>query len=869
MKWCKSMFMNKIKILSAIFFVVLIQFDLFSQNVSFIGFNSRDGLPSSEVYDITQDDFGYIWFSTDKGISRYNGYEFENFDETDGLPQNVVFDFVKDNKGNIWCTTLSGELFTIKGALPEFASYKHNDLILKHLKNHIVNSLYISDNDDVIVSFKSSFGLLMIDKNGNCLTKPVINEDISLKLRYGKGIFKSILDDKKESFYFSDLDYLNFKIPTSIKAQITKKVVFSRQSSRFSLTESFIFHKRNVSVFLDLDSIYINQNGNIIEIKNKSNMIASGKFDENHFWVGHNNGGVYIYNFKGKIVNHFLKNESVSQLFKDRENNYWVSTLNNGIFLINNIKLQLISLGNQESLRINSLEVVDNKLYIGTYDGDIYKLRYSSQIEKYYTSITKREATIYKSEISGNTYFASDNFSFGRTISANVKFIEENGVKLIYGVAKLYVEDIKTKKVDEFSLPARTLCAKYVGNKLYLGTTKGLYIFKNGRFIEISKFKNIRINVIKYKNNKIVLGTNGKGVYILNSQHEIQGHYTSKNGLSSNFVSNILIENDHAIWCCTSAGLNRINYQLNVTNPVDQFNLSGDLISNEIWDLEIFNDTLWIGAQSGLACIAKKDIELDHLAKSNFNLKFIKLLVNEQMTNFLCSSQFNAKQNEIEFNYTGISFRKLPKLKYRYKLVGADQEWKYTFLRGIKYSSLAPNKYDFIVQASDGYSPWHLNEIRYKFEILPPFYKTWWFILGTITLVIFLIYLFFKYRILSYNRYIVKEILRLILKKIRKKKAFVHFKHLGKDVKIESDKIHFIKSDGNYLEIHTENKVYLYRSSFENFISSLPDSIEYLRIHRSYLVRIDAIQEKSKKQLIVLNQEIPVGRTYWNVIDTI
>ena len=416
------MVMNYTKLLSAIFLVVLLQFGLFSQNVSFIGFNSRDGLPSSEVYDIIQDDFGYVWFSTDKGISRYNGYEFENFDETDGLPQHVVFDFVKDNKGSIWCSTLSGELFTIKGELPQFTSYKHNDVILKHSNNHIVNSLYISDNEDVLLSFKSSFGFLMIDKNGNCITKPIIIEFIGLNAKLGKGMYKSILDDKKESFYYSEMDYMNFKIPSNIKAQVTKRAVFD-QTSRLSRTESFIIQKSNVSVFLDLDSIRINQNGKIIELKNKSNMISSGKFDANHFWVGHNNGGVYIYNFEGKIVNHFLKTESVSQLFKDRGNNYWISTLDNGIFLINNINLQFITVEDKQRLRINSLEVVDNKLFIGTYDGDIYQLKNSSQIEKYYTSITRREATIYKSKISGNTYFASDNFASGRTISGNVKFI--------------------------------------------------------------------------------------------------------------------------------------------------------------------------------------------------------------------------------------------------------------------------------------------------------------------------------------------------------------------------------------------------------------------------------------------------------------
>ena len=66
-------------------------------------FGVDEGLPSSEVYDIYQDKLGYVWFATDKGLSRYNGYEFENFTTKDGLPDNTILDFYPQDNGQIWC----------------------------------------------------------------------------------------------------------------------------------------------------------------------------------------------------------------------------------------------------------------------------------------------------------------------------------------------------------------------------------------------------------------------------------------------------------------------------------------------------------------------------------------------------------------------------------------------------------------------------------------------------------------------------------------------------------------------------------------------------------------------------------------------
>ena len=48
-----------------------------AQEIPLRHFTTRDGLPSNNCYRLIDDEDGRIWVSTDKGIVRYNGYEFE------------------------------------------------------------------------------------------------------------------------------------------------------------------------------------------------------------------------------------------------------------------------------------------------------------------------------------------------------------------------------------------------------------------------------------------------------------------------------------------------------------------------------------------------------------------------------------------------------------------------------------------------------------------------------------------------------------------------------------------------------------------------------------------------------------------------
>lgn len=69
---------------------------------NFRHYSIEEGLPTSQIYDAIQDLDGYMWFATDKGLVKYNGYEFNTFSSDEGLNDNVIFSLFQDFKKRIW-----------------------------------------------------------------------------------------------------------------------------------------------------------------------------------------------------------------------------------------------------------------------------------------------------------------------------------------------------------------------------------------------------------------------------------------------------------------------------------------------------------------------------------------------------------------------------------------------------------------------------------------------------------------------------------------------------------------------------------------------------------------------------------------------
>ncbi|GAL82289.1 hypothetical protein JCM19274_1603 [Algibacter lectus] len=71
--------------------LLLISIWSFSFSQQFTNYTTDDGLPSNHIYKIAQDQKGFLWFATAKGLVKYNGNTFKVFTTKDGLANNDVW----------------------------------------------------------------------------------------------------------------------------------------------------------------------------------------------------------------------------------------------------------------------------------------------------------------------------------------------------------------------------------------------------------------------------------------------------------------------------------------------------------------------------------------------------------------------------------------------------------------------------------------------------------------------------------------------------------------------------------------------------------------------------------------------------------
>ena len=91
----------------------------------------------------------------------------------------------------------------------------------------------------------------------------------------------------------------------------------------------------------------------------------------------------------------------------------------------------------------------------------------------------------------------------------------------------------------------------------------------------------------------------------------------------------------------------------------------------------------------------------------------------------------------------------------------------------------------------------------------------------------------------------------------------VFVRHEGSLVKVKFDDILWLKGDGNYTTLITKKAVFSVRNILKEFEGVLPQD-QFLRIHKSYIVQVSEIQSINTKEVMVGNDLVPVGRTYYH-----
>jgi DNA-binding LytR/AlgR family response regulator len=80
-------------------------------------------------------------------------------------------------------------------------------------------------------------------------------------------------------------------------------------------------------------------------------------------------------------------------------------------------------------------------------------------------------------------------------------------------------------------------------------------------------------------------------------------------------------------------------------------------------------------------------------------------------------------------------------------------------------------------------------------------------------------------------------------------------------VKLMFEDILFLEAQRNYCQVLTINKSYMVVSTLKQLEDKLPSTV-FIRVHRSYLVNISAIDALGEKHLEIKGKVIPVSKTY-------
>jgi len=833
-----------------------------TQEIKFKNYKQEEGLPSNEVYDIFQDRNGFVWFATDRGLAHYDGYEFNKFEPANGLTDITVFDFFPQENGQVWCTTFNNKLFYFEDGTSVFIPYKYNKVLENFIRkvactHYFINSLAL-DKDNNLFMVADYRYYIKIDTKGK-LTLTANNKQISVNDLVTCSIHKythTDIKNKKQS-----ISYIS-EVPSEFENIDTK------------LSGRVISDGGDKRIIYNNKSVLLCQKGrkNITILEPNHEPIEAGIFDRHHFWVSYRGKGAWIYDYNGHVSMKYLDSHSVTRIFRDCFGSLWFSTIDAGVFL----QKQEISKAVLKDININSLTRDDkNNLYAACYNGDVYRVNALGVIAKIHSGVTDYPAYTQYSVSEHTTFFSSDDVIFnteGTIINKNrVVKISDDGNDLVFIQYGLYAVRKDKKEVLSDTLKLRINDVSIANNKTYLATLDGLMLLRDGKMKKNSNLLcQYRIEDIDYEPQKkrLYLASMGAGVVIYNPVTGKAFNINKSNGLSNDLVTEIVIENKNVVWACTNYGLNKIVFSNDGNYKIYYITTAEGLLGNQVKDIEIIKDTFYIATTNGLCSMSRSSFD-KVFSERNYFLHLKEVKVNTKVYKFDNEIlNLDYSQNQLDFFIESVSPDNELQT-YRYKLQGLDENWHYTAEKKISYEFLPPGNYKLIVQAIDNGRLFSTEKINIEIKISNPFWKTWWFIILTIFFMAVVIYTFFRIRVLTYNQDIVRELLRLVLKKIKRKEKYFLFKEQGKEIRIMTDTILYVKSSGNYLEIVTPIKRYIVRIKIGEFISKVPDPFEFLRIHRSYIIRIDKVDQKAKKSIYINQEELPVGESYSNDLNKI
>lgn len=724
-------------------FLSLFYASFYGQQPITIQLTEKDGLPDVEIYDLYEDDKGFIWIAADKGLFCYDGRNFKTYTHPKKIGKSL-FNLKKDYKGRLWCNNLAGQFFYIENdklhlydALPkvntltDFFFVEKNIVFNKNLetiffnleKNKISNSL--KKTESVLVSSK-------VEDGGNYYFK------------MADTIFKVSNSNTQKQFFFN----------TNIKNNFDRglRILFSHYNKNYILIQSektiekkIYEYQNNIKTPISypkfLNDLYLSK---IIEIDNLVYILSNkGVLECN------------IINNQLIVKNHYFKNIFVSDFIKDKNNNYWFSTLTEGIYVMPNPEIKIFNENDFGKVLLTSAQKDQKSLLIANKDGDFYKYNNTNRItdKLNFSSKTEVKAMFYNEKNESLVIGARNRSLYYNFKSKKYKDFKGSSWKSID-----YIGDQKylISKPNEFGeLNISDLSFKVIQNKRayysifdaeannhYACLIDGFYKYdrntNEGKYITKNNIKIYGSQLAKTADNTIWIATHNSGLLALKNDVFIDS-LQIENGLSSYNINHLKADNDE-LWIATDKGLqlyNVVNQSFKTVTKNDGLN------TYTISHISILDSLIFLTTNRGLISFNKKTI----FKEKNIPKPYFKTVtVNGNYYDFTKKFNLNESDKNISISFNTTGFQSDNFVEYQYYLDGFSNHWTNidAEIDFVNFNSLNAGNYTFKLRAFNKYDKNFSDELALQIIVSKPFYKTIYFFILIVFLLVFLMSLFFK-----------------------------------------------------------------------------------------------------------------------------
>lgn len=696
------------------------------QHPYFYTLNDEDGLPSNEVYQVIQDDFGFIWIGCDAGLYRYDGFNFQSFQNSKQSSRSIS-NLKKDQNGTIWCQNFTGQLFHV--ASDSLALFHDASKESRHFPSYTIDSknrVWIANDKNILI----------LDKSGKTIKKL---DAITLNLP--ECIFNDIEFSPNKMIY----------VGTNIKYQIeinpnnfnSKKQAIDKI---FSLKNNFIelnnqlyqIKETNPERKYYLTEITSNGQGKEIPLPMKEGGFNYFISDFQEFWLLCNSDGIYVLDKEGKRIANYtvlFEGQKISNSFIDKEGNLWVTSLQDGIFIIPEFSIGVINTNNSilKDNNISSLHLNENgNIHFGTYSGLVYSYNPSNNFLELLADNTENKYRAVRciQTIEEKEFVARGLFCI-RQNGKEVNISELNNCRdfiidgeLIYYITndRLGYYDLSLKK--NFVLRekgGRKLALEKSNNTIFYGCDDGLFQFKNGEISELkNKNKSIFISDLYLDKNVVWMATHQHEIFkYLNGKIEIF-ELNLKENIGG--IKTLLVKQDHLIYADEN-GLNIIHLK---TNQKRNINFYDGLAYKEINDILLLEDKIYLATLKGLVLLP---LNLSNENKIPPSIDILKVSAGSKVFDDWKNIEVDYGNQNLKIKFISTAFRSRGKFYYQYRVNNYSNQW-------IKLSSTTPEvtipflpSGDFIFEVvavnEDGIIS--TESAKINIHVNAPYWEKWWF----------------------------------------------------------------------------------------------------------------------------------------------